>query len=76
MTRLRRFAIVALAAATVTIGSLAIVQPASAAMKCSTAMALASAYMATGDVLYALGQVSAAAAYYGRAGGLLQGACS
>jgi hypothetical protein len=76
MTRLRRFAIAALAAATVTVGSLATVPPASAAMACSTAMALASAYMATGDVFFALGHVSKAAAYYGRAQGLMQAACS
>ena len=76
MSRLRRFAIAALAAATVTVGSLATVSPASAAMKCSTATALASAYIATGDVFFALGYASKAAAYYGKAQGIMQGACS
>ena len=76
MTRLRRFAIAALAAATVTVGNLATVAPASAAMSCATAMAVADVYIATGNIFLGLGQASLAATYYGRAMGIMQGACS
>lgn len=76
MARLKRIAITALAAATVTAGSLTAVPTASAMpMSCNTARALARAYIATGDVFYALGNYSAASAWYGRADGILMAAC-
>jgi hypothetical protein len=76
MTKFRRFAIAALAAATVTVGSLATVPTASALpMSCNTARTLARAYITTGDVLYALGSYSAASAWYGKAEGIMMAAC-
>jgi hypothetical protein len=76
MTKLRRFAIAALAAATVTIGSLATAAPAAAAMSCATAMGIADVYTATGNIFLGLGQSGLAASYYGRARGIMEGACS
>ena len=76
MARLRRFAIAALAAATVTAGSLATTPAASALpMSCTTARAIARAYIATGDVFYAVGNYSTASYWYGRAQGVMDGAC-
>jgi hypothetical protein len=44
-------------------------------MSCNTARAIARVYMTTGDVLFALGNYAGAAAYYGKAEGILMGAC-
>ena len=76
MKKLRRFAIGALAAATVTIGSLAAAPTASALpMSCTVSLALAETYIATGNV-YGLGAYQQANYWYGRASGLIQAACS
>jgi hypothetical protein len=45
-------------------------------MSCATAMAVAEVYIATGNIFFGLGQASLAATYYGRARGIMQGACS
>jgi hypothetical protein len=42
---------------------------------CATALALARAYIATGDMLYIAGGYSAAAYYYGRASGIIEASC-
>ena len=77
MNKLRRFAIAALAAATVTIGSLAAAPTASALpMSCTVSLALAQTYIATGNVFYGLGAYQQANYWYGRAEGLVQAACS
>ena len=77
MNKLRRFAIAALSAATVTIGSLAATPTASAMpMSCTVSLALAETYIATGNVFYGLGAYQQANYWYGRAEGLIQAACS
>ena len=77
MTRLRRFAIAALAAATLAVGSLATVPTASAMpMSCTVALALAESYIATGNVFYGLGAYQQANWWYGKASGLTQASCS
>jgi hypothetical protein len=80
MARLRRFAMAALAAVTVAVGSLASATPASAAMSCQTALALHDIYMATGYIILGTNSsptASATASYwFGKASGILQGACS
>ena len=77
MTRLRRFAIAVVAAATVAIGSLAAAPAASALpMSCTVSLALAESYLATGNVFYGLGAYQQANFWYGRAAGLVQAACS
>ena len=76
MGKLRMFAPAALAAAAIGVGGLATAPAASAAPKtCEQALALARAYIAVGDVLLAYGHSSAAAGYYGRARGVVEGAC-
>jgi hypothetical protein len=76
MTKLKTAATTALAAATIGVGGLVAAPSASAAaMSCSHAMNMHQFYMATGDVFFALGQISTAAAYYGRASGVLEAAC-
>jgi hypothetical protein len=75
MTKLRTLATTALAAATIGVGSLATAPAASAAMSCSHAINLSRAYLATGDVFFALGHISLAASYYGRASGVVEAAC-
>ena len=77
MTRLRKFTIAALAAATVAVGSLATIPTASAMpMSCTVALALADSYIATGNVFYALGAHQQAVYWYGRASGLIEASCS
>ena len=75
MKKLRRFAIAALAAATVTIGSLAAPPTASAMpMSCIVALALAESYMYAGNALWRVGAYEQAEYWYGRAAGLIQAA--
>ena len=74
MMRLKRFAITVLAAATVVVGSLATPSTASA-MDCSTATALKSIYYMTGDAFFYLGKWTSATYWYGRAAGIVDGAC-
>ena len=76
MTRLRRLAITVLAAATVAVGSLATATPASAAMSCRTALAVHDIYMVTGQIFLSLGDPVTASHWFGKASGILQGACS
>jgi hypothetical protein len=74
MTRLRRIVIAVLAAATVTVGSLAV--PASAAampMSCAVRKQLAISYYATGQVFYALGDDATAYFWWGKAYGIVEG---
>lgn len=76
MTRLKALATAALAATTIGIGGLVAAPSASAMpMSCSHAMKMYKFYMATGDVFFALGNMSTASAYYGRASGVLEAAC-
>jgi len=76
MTKLKTLATAALAAATIAAGGLVAAPTASAMpISCSHAMNLHRYYMATGDVHFALGNISVAASYYGRAAGVLEGAC-
>ncbi len=44
-------------------------------MTCSQAMMMSQHYISTGDIYLALGHSSLAAAYYGRAQGVLEAAC-
>ena len=74
MSRLRSFAIAVLAAATVTIGSLA--QPAAASampMSCAVRYQLSQSYYATGQIFYALGDDAMAYYWWGKAYGILEG---
>ena len=76
MNKLKMFAITTLAAATIGVGGLMAAPSASAArFTCDRAMALAHAYIVIGDMLYNGGNYQAASYYYGRAQGLLDGAC-
>ena len=76
MTKLRRFAIALLAAATVTVGSLAPVPTASAMPRsCTVNLSLAQAYYATGHVFFALGDWAKSSYWYGKADALVE-ACS
>ena len=74
MTTFRRFTVAVLAAATVTAGSFATTPSASAMpMSCTTRLALADAYIATGQVFQALGSYQIASYWYGRAQGIMTG---
>jgi hypothetical protein len=73
MKKLRRFAIAALAAATVTIGSLAFAPTASAEMSCDQRETLAVAYWAYGNVFYSIGAYQQATYSWGKADGILMG---
>ena len=75
MTRLSRFAVAMLAAATVAVGSLAAVPPAAAkpAMLCSVRLALADAYISIGTVHLSLGSPVTANYWFGRAQGIVTG---
>ena len=74
MTKFRRIAIAGLAAATVAVGNLATVPPASAMpMSCSVKYALAEGYISLGIAHYSVGDYSRAQYWYGRAQGVLQG---
>jgi hypothetical protein len=75
MTRLRRFAIVALAAATVAVGSLATVPTASAMpLSCTVKLALADSYISLGNVYFSLGAREQAVYWY-KLGEALQNSC-
>ena len=74
MTRLRGLAIAVLAAATVTVGSLAVPASASAMpMSCTVRKQLALSYYATGQVFYALGDDAHAYYWWGKAYGIVEG---
>jgi hypothetical protein len=49
---------------------------ASGGMECGTAIAVAKAYVAFGDVMNSLGDSVGAATFYGKAEGVLQGGCA
>ena len=74
MTRLRRFAIAVLAAATVTVGSLGVVSTASAMPKdCYQSSLLARAYWSTGVAFASVGAWEQANYWWGRADQLMVG---
>lgn len=76
MTKLKTFAVTALAAATIAVGGLVAAPTASAAaMTCNEALATAYKYEYLGNVLYAMGNAAAATFWYGRAAGLIEAAC-
>ena len=76
MSGLRRIAIAAVAAATIAVGSLATPPTASAAsMTCSTAGMVSEIYELTASALFALGETKLAYYWFGRAAGVLDGAC-
>jgi hypothetical protein len=71
--KLRRFAIAAVAAATVTIASLASAPTASAEMSCAQKETLAVAYWAYGVALYNIGADYQATYWWGRADQIMVG---
>ena len=74
MKKLRRFAIAALAAATVTVGSVASTPTASAMEKtCAQKYTIATAYWAYGAAFYGMGQYAVAYYWFGRADELMDG---
>ena len=74
MNKFRRFAIAALAAATVTIGTLASVPTAAAMeMSCAQRETIAVAYWSYGMAYYSMGQTIVAAYWWGKAEGLMAG---
>ena len=74
MTRLRRFAIAVLAAATVTVGSLAVPPAASAMpMSCTVRKQLSRTYYATGQFFYAIGDDALAYYWWGMSHGIVEG---
>jgi hypothetical protein len=77
MRNFKTFAVTALAVATIGVGGLAAAPSAEAKprMTCETALALSKAYIATGDIFYAHGDSSNASKWYGKASGVVQGAC-
>ena len=76
MTRLRRFAIALLAAATVTVGGLGIVPTASALPRsCDQVQPLINSYWATGWAYYSIGAYSYAYYWWGKADGLASAGC-
>ena len=76
MLRLRKFAIAALVAATVAVGSLATVPTASALPRCTVNEALSGAYWALGDFCFGHGAYDQAYRYYQIASDLLNAPCS
>ena len=76
MSGFRSIAIAAVAATTITVGSLAAPPTASAAtMTCNTAGMVSEIYELTASALAALGQTKLAFYWFGRAAGVLDGAC-
>jgi hypothetical protein len=74
MNELRRSAIAALAAATVTIGSLAMVPTASAMPSdCYQRIELYFTYLAVGNTFYGIGAYQQAAYWWGKADGIVVG---
>jgi hypothetical protein len=66
----------AAAAATIGVGGLAAPAPAdAAAMSCTQAMSQSNRYMVLGDAAAKAGDTALAAYYYGKAVGVLEGAC-
>jgi hypothetical protein len=75
-TRIKRYVIAALAALTVAVASHTTAAPASALpMSCNTAIALATAYLATGNAFYGIGAYAQAVHWYNKAEALLGSAC-
>ena len=74
MTRLRRFAIAMLAAATVVVGSLATPSTASA-MDCRSARLVEDIYQMTAFAFFQLGMPISGAYWYGKAEAIITGAC-
>ena len=76
MSGFRRMARATVAAATISLGSLAAPATASAAtMSCNTAGIVSEIYELTASALAALGQTKLAFYWFGRAAGVLDGAC-
>ena len=74
MTRFRRFAIAVLAAATVTVGSIATVPTASAMpMSCFQKSLLARGYWSTGVAFWSIGAYEEATYWWGKADGIMVG---
>jgi hypothetical protein len=73
MSKLKMFA--AATAATAAVGLTAAPVASAQPMTCSVALSLSQAYIATGDIFYALGNYSLASRYYGRAQGVVEAAC-
>jgi hypothetical protein len=71
---LKRVAIAVLAAATVTVGSLAVPSPASAMpMSCAVRYQLSRSYYATAQIFYALGDYPTAMYWVGKSYGIVEG---
>jgi hypothetical protein len=76
MARFKMFAVAALATLVLGVGGLAAAPSASAMpMSCDRALALSQAYIVIGNMLYNDGNYTAASYYYGRATGVVEGAC-
>jgi hypothetical protein len=76
MSKLKIFAMTALATAAIAVGGLATAPSASAAISCSQAIKLAESYRVTGDFfLNYVGSPARASYWYGRAEGIMDGAC-
>ncbi|MET0167587.1 MAG: hypothetical protein ABW318_21645 [Vicinamibacterales bacterium] len=74
MTRLRRFAMAALAAATVTVASLGVVPTASAMpLSCAARWSLSNSYWALGAAFYAVGDDTYAYYWWGKAEAIVIG---
>jgi len=76
MNKLKLFAVTALATSMIGVGGLVAAPSASAKpMPCDRALALSKAYMVIGRMLYNDGNYAGASFYYGKADGVVQGAC-
>jgi hypothetical protein len=76
MTTLKRFAVAALVAAVIGVGGIGGVPTAAAApLTCAEALAVSRVYSSQGNALLAAGHPAAASYWYGRAVGILEGAC-
>jgi hypothetical protein len=76
MTRLKRFTMAAFAAATVAVGSFATTSTASALpISCNLAAHIAHMYMMTGNAMAEAGLMTGAYYWWGRAVGVMEGAC-
>jgi hypothetical protein len=77
MTKLKLFAVAALAAVIVGVAGLVAAPSASAKprMSCAQAIQLSRVYIANGNVMLGIGSPAAASAWFGRAQGILDGAC-
>ena len=76
MTRLKMFAMTALAAAAIVVGGLVASPSASAMpMSCDRALALAQAYIVIGNMLRNGGHYAEATYYFGKAEGIIYASC-